>query len=88
MHSIPFSLRDELVLKYDLYNLDLHHTTTSQATTDSVVTGVWAGRSSVHFQAGPKIFFSKTSRPALRPIQPLIQWILGVVSPRVKQTGA
>jgi hypothetical protein len=31
--------------------------------------------------------FSRTSRMALRPNQPPVQWIMGALSPEVKQTG-
>jgi hypothetical protein len=31
-------------------------------------------------------FFAIASRPALGPIQPLIQWVLGALSPRVEQS--
>jgi hypothetical protein len=35
-----------------------------------------------------KIFlFSTTPRPALRPTQPLIQWVPGALSPEVKRPG-
>jgi hypothetical protein len=33
-------------------------------------------------------FFSTSSRPALGPVQPPIQWVLGALSPGVKRPGS
>jgi hypothetical protein len=41
---------------------------------------------SVRIPVGPRIF-STSSGPALRPTQPPIQWVLEVLSPRLKQAG-
>jgi len=42
----------------------------------------------VRFPTGAKIFlFSKTPRPVLVPIQLLVDWILGTLSPRAKRQG-
>jgi hypothetical protein len=42
----------------------------------------------VQFLAGAGIFvFTAMSRPALGPIQPPIQWVLGTLSPGIKQLG-
>jgi hypothetical protein len=42
----------------------------------------------VRFPIGARDFcLSTASRPALGPIQPLIQWVLGALLPGVKQPG-
>jgi len=53
------------------------------------VTGLRAGRPDFSSQQGWGFFFLLTtaSRSFLRPTQPLIQWMPGVLSPRVKRSG-
>jgi len=49
---------------------------------------LWAVQSGVALSEGSRDFFcSKTSRLALEPTQPAIQWVLGLVSPGVMQPG-
>jgi hypothetical protein len=50
--------------------------------------GPRAGQPGFDSQQGQEIFlYSTVSRLALRPIQPPIQWVLGALSPGVKQLG-
>jgi hypothetical protein len=43
----------------------------------------------VRFPAGPKDFpLTSVSRPALRPTQPPVQWVPGVLSPGQSAAGA
>jgi hypothetical protein len=37
---------------------------------------------------GKNFYFSMSSRPALEPTQPPIQWVLGALSPEVKRSGS
>jgi len=49
---------------------------------------LWAVQSGVALSAESRYFFlSKTSRLALEPTQPAIQWVLGLVSPEETQPG-
>jgi hypothetical protein len=51
-------------------------------------TRLWAGQPIFYSWWGQRIFlFTTTSRPALRPTQPPIQWVLVALSPEVKWPG-
>jgi hypothetical protein len=50
--------------------------------------GLWAVRSGFNSRQGLQNFlFTTASRPALRPTQPPIQWVLGALSLGVKRPG-
>jgi hypothetical protein len=51
---------------------------------------LWAGRLRGRSSRPGRVknfLFSKSSRPALGPTQPPIQWVLGALSPMVKRSG-
>jgi len=57
----------------------------------SVTIGDWATRwtTGIRFPAGAGTFyFATTSRPALRFIQPPIEWVAGALSPGAKRPGS
>jgi hypothetical protein len=80
--TIPRYIPEDITLlfhgRFDFYPWFVHSSV-------GIATGWTAG---VRFPAGQDIFlFSTTSRPALRPTQPPIQWVPEALSPRVKRQG-
>jgi len=60
----------------------------SQGSSVRIVARLWAGQPGFNSQEGQgRDFFTTTSRMDLGPIQSPIQWVLGVLSPGVKQPG-
>jgi hypothetical protein len=52
-----------------------------------IATGTRAGRSEFDSRHGKIFLYSTASRPALEPIEPRIQWVLGAISSEVKRPG-
>jgi hypothetical protein len=60
----------------------------SRVSSGSIVSdyGLMTGRSGFDPRQGQRIFpLASVSRPALRPTQPPVQWVPGVLSPGVKR---